>query len=197
MNKQNSGFTIVELMIATAVFSVVLLLCATGMIQIGRMYYKGVTLTQTQETARSVIDEISRAIQFGGGKVISTPGLVCVDTQRFTYITGRQVSDNPTGSKVKNALVVDTNPTCSAPSPNIDNAAYTLPAGARQLVPPNMRIGYFNVEDKGDGLWKITVRIAYGDDDLLNAAYDRCTGPRVATQFCAISELSTTVKKRI
>jgi prepilin-type N-terminal cleavage/methylation domain-containing protein len=38
-----SGFTIIELMIATAVFSVVLLLCATALVTIGNMYRRGIT----------------------------------------------------------------------------------------------------------------------------------------------------------
>src|SRR3990172_9120101 len=60
------GFTIVELMIATTIFSVILLIVTFGMLQIGRTYYKGITLTKTQNAARSIIDTISQDIQFSG-----------------------------------------------------------------------------------------------------------------------------------
>ncbi len=201
-NKYQSGFTIIELMIATAVFSVVLILCTTGMIQIGRMYYKGVISTRTQEAARSIIEEVSRSIQFGGGQVIlpsgTNPDRFCIDDQRYSFVTGKQVTDGaPTPTQTRNALVVDSDPSCSIASPPIDSAVYSLPANSRQLVPVNMRLARLSIEDKGDGLYKITVRIAHGDDDLLNVSQDECIGLNVATQFCAISELTTTVKKRI
>lgn len=66
------AFTILELMIASMVFSVILLLVTTGVVQIGRTYYRGVLQSQTQETARNIIDEISRGIQFSGEDVIGT-----------------------------------------------------------------------------------------------------------------------------
>src|SRR5665647_2275439 len=64
---QPKGFTIVELLIATAVFSVVLLLCATAIVQVGRMFYKGTIVNNTQTVSRSVINDISQAVQFGDG----------------------------------------------------------------------------------------------------------------------------------
>ena len=48
------GFTVLELMIATTVFSVMLLLTTTGMIQIGKVYYKGLVTAKTQDTVRSI-----------------------------------------------------------------------------------------------------------------------------------------------
>lgn len=59
------GFTLVELMIATALFSSILLLITFGLLSIGQNYYKGKNSARTQDVARRVIDEISQAIQFG------------------------------------------------------------------------------------------------------------------------------------
>ncbi len=107
------GFTLVELMIATTVFSVILLGATTAVIQIGRMYYKGVIASRSQETARRVIDEISRAIQFNSGEITNPldgtgqtlvvqqgagtkigVSSVCVGTTRFTYALNAQVVDD-------------------------------------------------------------------------------------------------------
>lgn len=60
--KNTAGFTIVELMIATVVFSVILILITTGIIQIGKAYYKGIIGSRTQETARKITDEVGRSI---------------------------------------------------------------------------------------------------------------------------------------
>src|SRR5690606_22524615 len=81
------GFTIVELMIATSVFSVVLLLCTYGLLAIGRSYYKGVTISRTQETARLIVDDVAEAIQFNGGAVVLNPAgrMYCIGSRRYSY----------------------------------------------------------------------------------------------------------------
>ena len=61
---EQNGFTIIELLIATTVFSLILLISVAGILQISRMYYRGVTQSRTQETARSIIDEVGEAIRF-------------------------------------------------------------------------------------------------------------------------------------
>lgn len=49
MNKINtSGFTLIELMIATTVFSVVMLISTYGFIKINQYYTKGVNAARTQ-----------------------------------------------------------------------------------------------------------------------------------------------------
>ena len=58
-----SGFTLLELMIATTIFSVILLLCTVGLIQIGKTYYKGSAIVRTQNVARDITDNITQAIQ--------------------------------------------------------------------------------------------------------------------------------------
>ena len=143
VTKSAKGFTIVELMVATSVFSAILLISLAGLIQIGRMYQKGVTSSQTQETARGVMDEITQAIQFNGGNVkepyIISPatdiprgpeiavtaadvsknavGYFCIGTTRYTYSIDRKQS--PTNSNVvaskeiKHAMWVDEPTICA------------------------------------------------------------------------------------
>ena len=57
-----SGFTIVELMLASMVFSLVMLAALTGFMLVGRIFYQGVTLTQTQNTAQKIVNDISANI---------------------------------------------------------------------------------------------------------------------------------------
>ena len=66
------GFTIVELLISSLVFSLVLLTVTIGVIQITRVYYKGITESTAQNAARDALDTISQAIQFNGGEVSKT-----------------------------------------------------------------------------------------------------------------------------
>jgi prepilin-type N-terminal cleavage/methylation domain-containing protein len=204
------GFTIIELMIATTVFSLVLLLCATGLIQIGRAYSKGITTSKTQSTARGVIDEISRAIQFSGGTIATTPSsrtdgapyVFCIGDKRYTVVADRQLKDAPQDtSQLKNVLVSDDLPGCSASSPPlaITDSSFNIAnvSGAKELLAQNMRIARLEINAKPGNLYEIILRVVYGDDDLLDTAHDNCSGARAGTQFCAVSELSTTVQKRL
>lgn len=202
------GFTIIELLVATMVFSVVLLVITAGIVQIARVYYKGVTESNTQNTARSIIDTISQAIQFSGGNVTTTvaspvPGnsyAFCVGNQQFSYTVGWQVEDSPSAllHQSYHALVQNSVAGCtgSSPAQNVRNLAVT----GRDLVGPHMRLANLVVTNTSANQYKIQIRVVYGDDDLLNtptAATASCKGIRAGTQFCSVAELSTVVIKRV
>lgn len=205
-NKPSRGFTIVELMIATTVFSVFLLLLTLIIMQLTRTYTKGLIASKTQETARSISAEISRAIQFGGASVttIAPPPTICAGTHRFSYILGRQVKQSPsTADHTQHALVADTVPAGCPPG----NPSSFVASTQRELIPENMRLAKLSVTQVGSSrLYTVTVRVIYGDADLVD---DLSTGPldpsspnascvsEAGNQFCAVSELVTTVEKRL
>jgi prepilin-type N-terminal cleavage/methylation domain-containing protein len=57
------GFTIIELLIATTVFSVVLVGALAGFLEIGKLFYKGVSTTSTQSIANEVLQDVSGQFQ--------------------------------------------------------------------------------------------------------------------------------------
>ncbi len=57
------GFTIIELMIATAVLSTILVMVTVVMVNIGSLYYKGINQARVQDDVRSIADEIIKNIQ--------------------------------------------------------------------------------------------------------------------------------------
>jgi prepilin-type N-terminal cleavage/methylation domain-containing protein len=59
-----TGFTLIELMIATTLFAVVLIVILASFLQIGKIFYKGVSLNSVHESVRTVVDEISDDIKF-------------------------------------------------------------------------------------------------------------------------------------
>lgn len=203
------GFTILELMVATIVFSIVLLLVTAGIIQIARVYYKGVTEANTQNTARNIIDTISQAIQFSGGDVepsdpSAVPGVgtnfaFCVSDQQFSYRLGWQVENNPNATNAQSwhALVQYPQAGCISAAPQ-DLAAQSVLG--RELLGRHMRLTKLLVQSVGPNLYKVQVRVVYGDNDLLTDPTSPdtvCKNQRAGTQFCSISELSTIVVKRV
>lgn len=210
---RGGGFTIIELLIATTVFSVILLLIAEGILQFNAAFYKGVTQSNTQNVARSVLENISQAIQFNGGTVTNTPGsnpntsyYFCIDNTRYRYLLGDEISSNPTGSQTHHALLMDT-PTRCNPGKTIQTINKSSATGT-ELLDPNMRLSKLSVSKIGNtDLYSVDVRVAYGGDAFLYspsgntlgaAAPDAtCHANWVGVQFCATAELNTVVEQRI
>jgi prepilin-type N-terminal cleavage/methylation domain-containing protein len=202
------GFTIMELLIATVVFSVVLLVVTAGILQIARVYYKGVTESSTQNTARNIIDTVAQAVQFSGGNVTPTVGsptpgtnyAFCVGNQQFSYRLGWQVENvhNPSLNQTWHALAQNSAAGCSSSTAaqNLTNQAIN----GRDLVGPHMRLANLSVTPAGGNSWRIQVRVVYGDNDLLNnptGTNASCRGQRAGSQFCSVADLSTVVVKRV
>lgn len=194
----NQGFTIIELMIATMVFSVILLLCAAGLIQIGRHFQKGITISRTQESARTTVEEVTESLQFGGGyyrRLDTLPNNVegyCVGNKRFSYIRNREQSQSPSGVQVRRALVVDV-ADCNTTTEPRD----ILASGAgRLLLGDRMRITTFDIDEAGpDSTYRVRVRIASGDNTLFDGSGNCQSGP--GSSFCAVSEIDTVVQRRL
>lgn len=217
LRKSLSGFTIIELLIATAVFAVILLLATYALLQIGRTYYKGITESKTQDTARSVMDTIATAIQFSGAPVNvwagpPTPGGTydfCIGSTRYSYILDRQLTDSVPipGQQSQHVLTVDSPTSCSPGAtvpPARDFSLGCLPTSnpltnCQELLRPNMRLSQFVVQQVGTtNIYHITVGVVYGDQVLLTPAHDRCAATiNVGGQFCALSVLSTDVQRRL
>lgn len=121
-SKNTDGFTIIELLIATAVFSTVLLLSLTGFLQIGQMFYKGINATQTSSTARGVSDSLKRDIIYDAGtSVIPAPAnntlfsgvtrsYFCVGTNRYTYILFQELDASQEAAEMSGSQPVNSNP---------------------------------------------------------------------------------------
>lgn len=207
------GFTIVELLIATLVFSMVLLVITIGVLSFTKAYYKGITQSNTQNTARTIIENISQAIQFSGDDITTPIGTTgsngsigfCIGNTRYSYLLGYQLTEGTPGSyQAKHAIVSDTSGSCSGlNAQNIKGS----PTG-KELLAPHMRLSKLSVQRIGtSNVYKINVKVVYGDLDLLSspsgaspvatATDATCQIAYAGSQFCAVSELTTTVQKRI
>jgi prepilin-type N-terminal cleavage/methylation domain-containing protein len=210
------GFTIVELMIATAVFSVVLLLCATGIVQVGRTFYKGTIVNKTQDNARQVADDIGQAIQFGpvatnfyqvatttypyGAGNVNVNSL-CLGTVRYSYSVDRSLGSDA-ALQLTHVLWKDHIALGTACTPL--NISQSTPGGSsadgQELLGDNMRIPTLTVPNTpANGLWNITLVVSYGDSDLFvgGSNYSQCVATNGGGQFCASSTINTHVTKRL
>ena len=197
--RAHEGFTIIELLIATTVFSLFLLLLSAVTLRIGRLYSKGVISTKTQEAARSITNDIAKSIQFSGSDVKSGPNYICAGAKRFMFKSGLQLIDNGvlTADQTSHVLISDTPALC----PGTISSFGALSAGQRELMPSRMRLANLTISPAtgSSGLFTINIRVVYGDFDLLsnpNAPNASCK-PNIGTEFCSVSDLTTTVQKRL
>jgi len=193
-------------MIATAVFSVVLLLCATAILQIGQQFYKGTIINRTQNTARAAIDDIAQTIQFGAKTspttiVSGTKTTLCIGQVRYTY-TNTQSLGQIAHVLWKDRIGVGG---CGTSVPDLTQA--TPSSGGQELLGSDMRLPSLDVTANGK-VWSISLNVAYGpDDDVFAVAtavdgttspdYTRCKATRLGGQFCAVSAISTQVVQRL
>lgn len=189
------GFTIVELMIATTVFSVVLLLCTFSFLRIGQVFYKGAALSRTQDNARAIIDEVSGAIKLSGDEVSSLRTHPATGIQGYC-IGGNMYSFNPNPQMRDEAgdSSLSVRGSCPSSGPSLSSG--------RELVDMRMRLERFEVVRVDEGLYRVVVRVVQGDDYLIedldgsNDGFRECKNED-SSYFCASSELETTVKRRI
>ena len=215
VQKTTKGFTVIELMIATAVFSTVLLLCATAIMQVGRMFYKGTVVNKTQDTARQVVDDIIQAIQFGGNdngfrataSATFSNGLgpitvqsLCLGTVRYSYVNDRSLGSN-TSTQLPHILWKDHTSVGNCTPLDITNTNPPLSsADGQEMMGDNMRIPILSVPSPNSAsIWAVNVVVSYGDADVFvtGSNFGQCVSSRIGGQFCAVSSINTNVVKRL
>jgi len=201
-----AGFTILEMLVATVVFAVILLVLVVGVIALNNTFFKSTTQSNTQAVARSIIDELAHKIEFSSTvqPVLQNGSWkgFCVDNVMYDYQLNTQVSGT------QHALVRTDNGSCLA---NAKTFTATLPAGNTELISKNMRLGQLTITAGGaaGNMYDISIIVAYGDNDLLtdknnktpaDAAFDwpsaHCKST-IGEQFCAVAPLTTTVMRRL
>lgn len=209
----NAGFTILEVMIATMIFTVVLLLCMQAVTRIGYLYYKGVTSAQIQDLTRQLSDEFAQQIQFGSkppfpdtiqGGNPSTPLIFCVGDNRYRAVMNRAMGGyGGTVTTVLQRTSLGGAGTC--------NTSDTGFSGATELAPRGMRILKLNIiKNPSANVWSVDIRLALGagtnaeDDSQIfdnigdtNYSNATCKTQVAGAQFCSVAELRTTLLRRI
>jgi competence protein ComGC len=215
MKRASWGFTIIELMIATTVFSTVLLLAMTGFFQIGHIFYKGVSVTQTQDVTNQIGFDVTSSVE-GATKVsalTSYKGMqyICIGKNRYTIDTSHRVDLGNT-SALSNGVVgivkdtMNSDNACAPPClPNPSSCASGELAWNKpnELLGDNMKAEVFSVApvtSVSSNYYNVSLVVSYGADDLINYTTpgDRSTatcGLQKGGQFCSVGHYSASVNR--
>lgn len=205
------GFTIVELLLATAIFSTVLMVVIAGFLQIGRLFYKGVALTNTQQVARQIVNNVSNDVRYNNAVTLHKSDIVpdndvfylCIGNVRYTYHLYHLVAatDSFSGANNKDyGILRDTlsgSTGCDDPYKSGD-VAFNDP---KELLSANMRLNDFSVSSLSGGqVYDIIVDVVSGDDNSVDPVdKDFPNGPQKCdanlknSQYCAQSKLTTSI----
>ncbi|MGZ6004592.1 MAG: PulJ/GspJ family protein [Candidatus Saccharimonadales bacterium] len=209
LNQRQKGFTIAELLIATAIFSMMMLVVSFVIISIGKNFNKGVTETRTQDAARNIIDKITKDIQFGGlpitspGVTLATPYAICIGQDRFSINVNQELVDGVNHGVILDTPSLDSPPETCAISPPITNlTGGSLPSGSPrplELLSPGMRVTDLTVVPlvSNPTVYQVHITVVYGDDDLISGSGSSVVCNNSAgSQFCAVADISATVEAR-
>lgn len=187
----NKGFTIIELLIATITFAVVLLVITSAIVQIGRIYYKGVVQSRTQERARAITDSVAKNLQFSNVTSFrSNPGYLCIGDYSYVYALETQVDD------AQHGLLLTTNKCSNSTTNGVEMLGERMQLVKLDVTPIAGQPGSYTIH----------VRVVYGADEDFEKKHSTdatgdpempCKPIVLGGQFCAVSELTTTVVSRL
>ncbi|HEX5395387.1 MAG TPA: prepilin-type N-terminal cleavage/methylation domain-containing protein [Candidatus Saccharimonadales bacterium] len=197
-NKNSRGFTVVELTIATGVFSIILLLAMAGFIQIGKLFYKGVTITRTNDVSKQTLNSLKNDVSFDILTTSYAPQIspltptpvsprryFCAGTNRYTYILHQKLDADAEATQMnqsgsvsgwnKFALLKDT-VVSGCPDPFNGSGAIIPPSSSgstvTELLGDKMRLSSISIQQlpsPNDKLYTISIKVAYGDDSVLQS----------------------------
>ena len=220
-NHHQSGFTIVELLLALTFFSFILLFATAGFIQINRSYNKGLTVKQMNETGRLVLEDITRAIRATpSGDVQILPAVdapnvairrLCAGSTRFGWNEVRDTGTNRERMLLNGALYRQLSLSRTIQPGNCTDP-FDEPYTESYLASPNLgddtnsiyggiEVFDLNFERIGNAIRIELVLVSTdpGDEllDLTDPDNVTCRGSLlVGGEFCDTVRLSTTVSLR-
>jgi prepilin-type N-terminal cleavage/methylation domain-containing protein len=215
-NTKPSGFTIIELLIATIIFSMILIVILSAFLQVGRMFYKGISMANTQEAARRVAEDVIEDVHFAqevspitssSGDPTGNTKYFCIGYHRYTYNLKQKVTTANIGNEFIGVQKATFNGTCPDPAAVPATAANNL----TQLLGPDMQLNNFNL-NCSTKLCDVSLHIIfYGADNGVFSSPSnptatpaqallepdaQCSGNLLSTQFCAFADLRTSVTLR-
>jgi prepilin-type N-terminal cleavage/methylation domain-containing protein len=194
--KKNSGFTIIELLIAISVFSLAIVLIMSGTIQLGRLYKQGATKARLSTISREIHAQFAQDLQYSKEyntytNVATNENYICLGTSRYRVVTNLSLSnygelnlDTISGpSACSTATASKTQKLLSPTGPNNNNSRAT---NFDFTIPPNSTSPYV-----------LYTRFVTGEKDLFNNNFsNRCTSS-FGKEYCVVIELKSVLARKV
>jgi len=188
ISKTSRGFTIIELLIAMAGFSFVLLLVTIVMINISSIYSKGIYQSRIDDASRYITDDIARQIKFNNvSSIRSNSGAYCIGNVKYVYALNTAPSSS---AKALYKSYMSAGEACNSTQSSGD-----------ELIPVNSSLSSFSiVKDASNNSYTVKISLYYGNSSNLNTtptSYTSKCDPSKSYQYCAVTSLTTVVTTRV
>lgn len=209
--KKAAGFTLVELTLAIAFIAFLVMFTVVATLQVMRTYNKGLAVKEINQTARTIVEELSRSLRAATPTSINTAPNDATPSQSRICIGGVSYIWNVAGGNLNKYSSTGTPPVtfvrandsgaalCSSSGgiyPNVD------PANATTLLSDRVWVQSLTViKNPTTGLATVTMQLSTTDDptspilETVVGGGVRCKGS-TGDQFCAVATLTTTVAMR-
>ena len=202
-NNEQAGFTLIELMLAMAFVAFLLMFVVFATIEVMGNYNKGIAIKEINQTARTIVEEMSRLVRSTDAEAINTArladGRVCFGGVSYVWNIRGGVGDSTPNRYTDNSLVTmarvedAAGALCGAGLPNV-NPAQSVSLLTSQIwvqnttvtVSPNLK------------LVDMRIRLSTSNDNQPNGTGPNgfvCQGGR-GGNFCAVADFNTTVSTR-
>lgn len=203
MQRDQTGFTLVEMVLAAAIFSFALLILTSGMLRLFNIYQNGMAVRATQQAARYAVDQMTRDIQASSSMVSGGATRLCVyfedvtqsgngngivyymsdnaGTEQTTSVNGTNVEPRQLRRAVLTNVPITTCPAAStatqaASVTSQDASVLSLGIGAAPAANPKLAT--------------VTLRLAASNSlDLVDATLN-CKNEE-GQQYCSVTEVVT------
>jgi len=190
--KSNSikGFTLVELLLAMAFFSFILLFITTGFIIVNRAYTKGLTTKLVQDEGRHLMEQLTREIRVAD-LIETTTNCVAIDGTAYSWNLNAD-SSNPTHSP--KILIRQENTSCSGALTDVN--LITDP-GVERILNERVAIQDMKVTQLSGEFYKIYMKLSTTETDIIDGSGAGATcSVTTGDQYCDIVEMTTVVSMR-
>lgn len=185
------GFTIVELMIATLVFSVAIILTTSVVIGMSKQYQKGMYTTQLNDASRTVHQDIRDSAAYSKKLVYDLDGngndYVCNGSVIYYW---KLASGNNNQDGSRNGLYKKT-------LKGIPCNHSTAVENGSNILPKNGFVSKFTISIS-NGLYSINTKFNIGTADMFtDGTYQKCLPTLSGGDFCSIVDYNTSVIPRL
>jgi prepilin-type N-terminal cleavage/methylation domain-containing protein len=188
VKSNESGFTLIELIVAMAVFSFMLLIIVVGILNIIRFHDSAIASNVAQDNARTAMDEVVQAVRNSSQvnfDAATNPGQLCLSRSAgslaFYYVSGGVLyrRDNScTNTSPTGASAITTGGTCSSGfGVCVRDFTATRRTSGSNVLKPEVDIS-------------ITVGSSNGTTTGLGAA-TTCANNNAARQYCSVITLKS------
>jgi prepilin-type N-terminal cleavage/methylation domain-containing protein len=201
--KNQKGFTVLELLIATTVLAVILVMATLLITSISNLYYKGVNESKVQGNARAIDAQMTQDLQFsndaprvGTDSSNSDIHVICIGDVRYSFVKLIRVGDTLNGKTYAHVLWRESGINNCSQTAGADLTTSSTLTGGTEMISGSSRITALTVTQTDPA--QLTIGVAFGDDNLLNLSASPvvCKGG-TDDKFCGTANISSTVVKRL